>query len=342
MATEVLVPPLGQTVDTVTLVSWYKEEGQTVARGEMLFAIETDKATLDIEAPASGVLRRVTAAPGDEVRVLSAIALITAPDEVLAETPAILDTEPVRRQAKAALSTGQGAGDDQQQQRRERILISPRARRLAEKQGIQWAALEPTGPEGAIIERDVRAYLEAKRKGDKVGLEVAQTIPATGIRAVIADRMSQSASRTASVTLNAEADATALVDMRHCLGQDGLDVSYNDLLLYVLGRALREHPRLNASLEGDTIKLWQQIHIGLAIDTDWGLLVPVVRDADRKPLGQLASETRTLIERAKAGQCSTHELSGGTFTLTNLGMLGIDGMRHSECWPHQGTPSYGQ
>jgi pyruvate dehydrogenase E2 component (dihydrolipoamide acetyltransferase) len=324
MATEVLVPPLGQTVDTVTLVSWYKKEGQTVARGEILFAIETDKATLDIEAPASGVLRRVTAAPGDEVRVLSAIALITAPDEVLAETPAILDTEPVRRQAKAALSTGQGAGDDQQQQRRERILISPRARRLAEKQGIQWAALEPTGPEGAIIERDVRAYLEAKRKGDKVGLEVAQTIPATGIRAVIADRMSQSASRTASVTLNAEADATALVDMRHCLGQDGLDVSYNDLLLYVLGRALREHPRLNASLEGDTIKLWQQIHIGLAIDTDWGLLVPVVRDADRKPLGQLASETRTLIERAKAGQCSTHELSGGTFTLTNLGMLGID------------------
>jgi pyruvate dehydrogenase E2 component (dihydrolipoamide acetyltransferase) len=335
--TEVVVPPLGQTVDTVTLVSWYKEEGQAVTQGEMLFAIETDKATLDIEAPASGVLRRVTAGPGDEVRVLSTIAYITAPDAHLAETPPIVEAEPVRQKFTAAMPIGEGTGSNRQQWRKERVFISPRARRLAEEEGIQWAAVPPTGPQGAIVERDVRAYL-------KVGAQHAaplhtETIRSTGARTGIADHMSSSAGmmRTAQthdvrrardvfapVTLNAEADATALIDMRHRLSQDGVDVSYNDLLLYILGQALREHPRMNASLEGDTIKLWQQIHIGLAVDTDGGLLVPVVHDVDRKGLRQLASETQMLTERAKAGQCSPHELNRGTFTLTNLGMFEID------------------
>jgi len=333
MATEVLVPPLGQTVDTVTLVSWYREEGQAVTRGEMLFAIETDKATLDIEAPASGVLQRVTAAPGDEVRVLSAIALITAPDEALAERPAILEAEPALRQATASMPTGQGEGGERQQQRRERIFVSPRARRLAEEHGVAWAALAATGPEGAIIERDVRAYLDAERARRMApGAERAaaaadlqfETIPGAGARAVIADRIAQGARATAPVTLTSEVDATALVTMRQRLREDGVELSTNDLLLYILGRALREHPRINASLEGDSIRMWRQIHIGLAVDTDAGLLVPVVRDADGKGLVQLASETRTLIERAKAGQCAPQELGGGTFTLTNLGMFGID------------------
>jgi pyruvate dehydrogenase E2 component (dihydrolipoamide acetyltransferase) len=351
--TQVVVPPLGQTVDTVTLVSWYKEEGQAVIQGEMLFAIETDKATLDIEAPASGVLRRVTAAPGDEVRVLSTIAFITAPDADLVETPSIVEAEPVRQKATAATSTGQGASSDQQQRRKERVFISPRARRLAEEQGIQWAAVPPTGPQAAIVERDVRAYLEAQRihtitpAADRAGAAGAQraaplqtgTIPGPGVRTVSADHMSSSAGmmqteRThdvrrardvcAPVTLNAEADATALIDVRHRLSQDGVEVSYNDLMLYILGRALREHPWMNASLEGDTIKLWQQIHIGLAVDTDRGLLVPVVHDVDRKGLRQLASETPILTERAQAAQCSPDELSGGTFTLTNLSMFEID------------------
>ena len=151
-----------------------------------------------------------------------------------------------------------------------------------------------------------------------------ETIPVPDARAVLTGRMSQSTRTTAPVTLTAEAEATALVEMRQRLSQDGVDVSYDDLLLYILGKALREHPRMNASLEGDTVKLWQQIHIGLAVDTDRRLLVPVVRDVDRKGLGQLASETHTLIGRAKAGQCASHELSGGTFALSNLGMFGID------------------
>ena len=373
MATQVLVPPLGQTVDTVTLVTWYKGEGEVVAQGEMLFAIETDKATLDVEAPASGVLRRVTAQPGDGVKVLSPIALIAAPDEVV-----------------------EGKGDGR------RIFISPRARRLVEEHGIPLAALQPTGPEGAIVERDVRAYLDAqavpstllrtspstllrtspstgftpsrpvlslvegaeglrpspaitpvaRRVAEEAGLdwrtlagsgprgritrddvaralskverEVIEEIPLRSVRAVIAERMLGSVTATAHVTLTAEADATALVDLRRQLVEDGVSVSYNDLFLYILGRALRDHPRLNASLEGDAIKVWRRIHVGLAVDTDRGLLVPAVQDVDRKGLLRIAGETQSLIERARAGQCTPEELSGGTFTLTNLGMFGID------------------
>jgi pyruvate dehydrogenase E2 component (dihydrolipoamide acetyltransferase) len=367
MATDVLVPPLGQTVDTVTLVAWYKEEGEAVAAGEMLFAIETDKATLDIEAPASGVLQRVSARPGDQVQVLSAIAAIAAADE-RADAP-----RPAGQKVGAAApapqarpsAAGAATAETQPADRGPRTFISPRASRLAVAQGVPLGELRATGPEGAIVERDVRAYLAAqpeaaispvaRRVAEAAGVdwrqvagsgpggrvmrqdvqraidtaevtegEVAETIPVQSIRAVIAERMLQSAVSTARVTLTAEADATALVTLRGELNEDGVGVSYNDLLLYILGRALRDHPRLNASMVGDTIQVWQRIHVGLAVDTDRGLLVPVVRDVDRKGLAELAEETRALAQRAQAGQSSPEELRGGTFTLTNLGMYGID------------------
>jgi len=359
MATKVLVPPLGQTVDSVTLVAWHRSEGDTVKQGEMLFAIETDKAILDIEAPASGVLRQVTALPGDEVQVLNAIAHIAAPGEVV-------ESRQVDREREVAVSSA--ASDPSEKQPRtaaDRIFISPRARRLAEEHDIALTVLKPTGPEGAIIERDVRASLDARSEPkispvahpvaqdagmdwrilpgsgssgqimrkhvatalDKGGLadgEVLETIPVSGVRAVIADRMAQSSASAAHVTLNSETNATALVELRRQLASDGVDVSYNALLLHILGRALRDHPRLNASLVEDTIQVWRRVHVGLAVDSDRGLLVPVVQDVDRKGLTQLEDEIQSLVERAKAGHCSPEELSGGTFTLTNLGMFGID------------------
>ncbi len=268
---------------------------------------------------------------------------------------------------------------------RARVFISPRARRLAEEHGIDLTALTTSGPEGSIVERDVRAYLAgqpaprsadasqsgrvatpvARRMAEEAGLdwravagsggprgrvtradvarvlqtppgqgesalpppdvnEAAETIPLRSVRAVIAERMARSAATTAHVTLTAEADATALVELRRQLAHDGVDVSYNDLFLYILGRALRGQPQLNASLEGDAIVVWRRIHVGLAVDTDRGLLVPVVRDVDAKGLRQIAQETQALVERTRAGGCTPDELRGGTFTLTNLGMAGID------------------
>jgi len=371
MATQVLVPPLGTTVDTVTLVKWHKADGEPVAQGEPLFAIETDKATMDVEAPASGVLRQVTAGPGDAVKALSPIAVIAAPGEQLAgPAPGVTAGGAVAEPAAtaAALTAAGRAGGDGP---RSRIFISPRARRLADAHAVPLVALAASGPEGAIAERDVRAYLEARpappvtpvarRMAEQAGIdwrqlagsgpggrvgqedvsravealrpapavvsavnEAVQTIPLRGVRAIVAGRMAESTAATARVTLTAEADASALVALRQQLTQDGVTVSYNDMFLYILGRALRDHPNVNASLEGDAIQVWRRIHIGVAVDTERGLLVPVVRDADTKGLLQLAKETQALVERARAGQSSPAELSGGTFTLTNLGMYGID------------------
>ncbi|MCX6032916.1 MAG: dihydrolipoamide acetyltransferase family protein [Chloroflexi bacterium] len=374
MTTEVLVPPLGQTVDTLTLLSWYKNEGDAVRQGEPLFVVETDKASLDVEAPATGILRQVMAQPGDQVKVLSAIAVVDVPGMTVPGTSqSARHVEP-------------------------RAFVSPRARRLADGEGVSLAAVKATGPEDAIIERDVRAYLarrEADTIGDRPGLPDASapaispvarrmaeeagldwhafpgtgprgqvtredvekrmaadkrmepgtqpvpssspefpqapsfrpptsSLPLSGARAVIAERMAASHTQTAPVTLTAEADATALVELRRQLAADGVAVSYNDLFLYVLAKALTEHPRLNASLDGNAIKLWQQIDIGLAVDAERGLLAPVVRDVAHRRLAQLAAETAALTERARAGKCTADELRGSTFTLTNLGMFGID------------------
>lgn len=371
MAVEVLVPPLGQTVETLTLVSWYKQEGETVAQGEPLFSVETDKATLDVEAPASGVLRGVRAAPGDQVKVLATIATIAPAHLPSSFFPLPSDRPP-----------------------RSRMFISPRARRLAESEGIDLAEVTPTGPEGAIIERDVRAYVDAakvraepistpaaispvaRRMAEEAGLDwqaltgagprgqitredveaalerrsrgtkeppapsaqppafdlrpsaptqqPASELPFAGIRALIAERMVDGHSRTAPVTLTTEADATALVELRQKLAADEVTVSYNDLFLVILAKALVEHPGLNASLDGNSVKLWPQIDIALAVDTERGLLAPVVSGVDRKGLAQLAAETASLAERARGGKCTPDELTGGTFTLTNLGMYGID------------------
>ena len=392
MSTEVLVPPLGQTVDTLTLVSWYKQEGEAVIAGEPLYAVETDKATLDVEAPAAGVLRQVTASPGDVVKVLSAIARI----EVEAKVKAKAEAEEDLASASTLASP--------------RLFVSPRARRLAEAEGVALATVKATGPQGAIVERDVRAYLQgsggrdqgsggarqgsavsggvrqpagnispvARRLAEEAGLDwqtIAGTgprgqitredveraittrggvsvygsmgvggseqqtttqippyshtptpgpFPLTGIRGLIAERMVAGHTRTAPVTLTAEADASALVELRRQLIADGVAVSYNDLFLTILAKALAEHPRLNASLDGNSIKLWPQVDIGVAVDTERGLLAPVVRGVDRKGLAQLAAETAALTERARGGKCTPDELTGSTFTLTNLGMFGID------------------
>ena len=373
MAVEVLVPPLGQTVDTLVLVSWFKQEGEKVTQGEPLFSVETDKATLDVEAPGSGTLTAVTAKPGDEVKVLSAIAVIAAAGEAGVQVEA--KAEPKR------VPAADGAPAS-------RVFVSPRARRLAEQAGVSLSAVRATGPQGAIIERDVRttmaeakaraevtstATLEpgsispvARRLADESGLdwrsiqgsgprgqvtredveraaaaasvtepaapaapaqiepEASEVIPMAGVRALIAERMVQGHRETAPVTLTAEADATALVQLRRQLAEDGVEVSYNDLLLFVLAHALREHPRLNASLEGDAIRTWSRVDIALAVDAERGLLAPVVRGVDGKGLAQLAVETKSLAERARAGRCTPDELRGSTFTLTNLGMFGID------------------
>ena len=248
----------------------------------------------------------------------------------------------------------------------ERIFVSPRAKRAAREAGVDWTAIAGSGPEGRIIERDVQAYIAAQPKATpmaqrmaaEAGLELAgiagtgsaarvtradvsratatqapaeaagQTVPMSGVRAIIAERMSAGAQTTAPVTLTTEVDAARLVEMREGFKKAPLagDIvpSYNDILALIAGRALQEQPNMNARLAGDQIEILPYVNVGVAVDTERGLLVPVIRDVQFKGLTQIAADFRELMNRARQGQSLPDDLTGGTFTLTNLGMFDID------------------
>src|SRR5947209_1807774 len=302
MPVDVLIPPLGATTDTLRLVEWYRQEGETVTKDEPLFAVETDKATLDVEAPASGILRLVSAPPGAEVAALSRIAVIAAPGEPWEAPGARGQRSGVTGNVLVGLPPGPSPFSPlppaPSPLTPARVFISPRARSLAELRGVAWQTLRGTGPEGAIVERDVLASLYLGQDKDDQGRDVLETLKVAGARAVIATRMLQSATTTAPVTLTTETDATELVALRVRQNAAGVPCSYNDLLLWLLARALREHPRLNASLQGEEIRDWRRVNIGLAVDSEQGLRVPVVHDVDRKGLAEIAQEIAALVEAA--------------------------------------------
>lgn len=394
MATAVVVPPLGTNVDTVTLVRWYKREGEEVAAGEPLFAVETDKAVLDVEAPASGILHGVLAAEGDEVAALSEIAWLGAEGEASRGAPASRPAESVV-DGHSVPQSHQAVSPDSA-----RRFASPWARTLARERELDWTALAGSGPMGAVLARDVEAVRPSRRSpatplarrmagatgadirrmtgtghmgritrddvtaassgraieataslraqrstpDQAVGARItdrdcfatlAMTLPndqgepvetfaLTGIRGRIAERMYSGAHETAPVTLTTEVDATRFVETRRRLVAEGLRVSYNDLLMLVVSRALREHPRMNVRFENDHAMVCREINIALAVDTDRGLLAPVVRGVETLSLAEIAAATASIIERARNAQITPDELHGSTFTITNLGMFGID------------------
>lgn len=368
MSTDILVPPLSQTMDSLVLVAWLKKVGERVEKGEPLFQVETDKATLDVESPASGILMDILVEPGAEVLVKSKIGAIAALEEGLSAPPrpSVLPDQPPERLT--------------------RIFASPRARNLAKAEGVPLSELKATGPQAMIVERDVRAYLEtqtghpaevrvtpvAKRVAAATGVDlgaVAQThqgevirradveaafadfqasaaqpvpvvapvspsgkgrpIALTALRKTIARRMQESHQTTAPVTITREVDATELVNLRVNILKEltGADPrpTYTDFMISILAQILPHHLTLNALFTGDALEVFDDLHIGIAMDTDRGLVVPVIHDAAHKGLLELASERSHLIQKALSGSLSPEELNGGTFTLTNLGPLGVDG-----------------
>jgi len=320
MAHQVLVPPLGQTVDTVTIVTWYKQEGEVVREGEPLFAIETDKAVLDIEAQASGVLRGITAAKGDEVEVLSPIAVIGVPGDesehqaargtvVTVSAPETEAAGPV--EARPASERVASSPVVATRGRNGRLFVSPRARRLAEVEGVALADLAGSGPEGSIVERDVRQHLASR--------------PTTAVAPAVRVSYEPPGALTAAVvTLSSEADARQLVALRTELLASDRDVSYDALYLHILARALVDHPALNVSLGMDGMHPEDGIHVGIIILSDVGLRMPIVRDVARKRLVQLSREISDLSARVRTSALDAEELEGATFALANLGAAGAD------------------
>jgi pyruvate dehydrogenase E2 component (dihydrolipoamide acetyltransferase) len=337
MVTEVILPKMGQTMEEGTIIEWVKKEGDPVERGDLLFVFESDKATLEVEATARGFLRKILVPVGKTVPILTVVALITRTadediEDYQVESPEVQRMEaqvPALEPATLVPALEPAAG---------RILASPRARKLAREKGVDLALVTGSGPHGRIVERDVLDYLTLLPKEAPTPLpapptvgQTVESVPLTGLRHIIAERMAASAHTTARVTLVTEADATAFVETReqlkaHVANEWGFAPGYNDLLGIIVARALREFPYMNVRLsaDGQAIEHLPAVNLGMAVDTERGLLVPVIRHADQKGLRAFGTELRALVERARAGKSLPDELTGGTFTITSLGMHEID------------------
>ena len=330
--TEVVLPKLGLTQEEGTIVRWIKAEGSRVAKGEVLFEVLTDKATIEVEAPASGVLLRILVPEGATAPVATPIAVIGEPGE-RSERIARASAGVQAGRAPAAapwpridpVSTASGDG---------RIRVSPRAKALAAARGVDLRRLRGSGPDGRIIERDVQRALEAAPAASAASSagpasETGRPAVALQLRAIIARRMTESLQTTAQLTLTSEADMADAARLRDEAGAElerrgGVRPTYTDLVVRAAAIALRDHPRLNARWTDGRVRLLPDIHIGVAVSLEEGLVVPVVRHADRATLAEISAQVRDLSERARGFRLRPEELDGGTFTVTNLGMFGVD------------------
>jgi pyruvate dehydrogenase E2 component (dihydrolipoamide acetyltransferase) len=303
MPIEITVPRLGWSMEEGTFTGWLKQNGDPVSAGEPLFAMESEKVTLDVESLDNGILHVPPGSPmpGAIVVVGQRLGFLLAPGEPAPET----------------LNAGQGPSVFAKTPTRDgRAPVTPRARRIAAELGIDTTLLRGSGRGGRIREADVRA----------VGLRLAAeagAVPITTRRRTIARRMMESRQNTAPVTLTSRADATALVALRTQWKLEPVP-SYTDILAKLVAMVLESHPALGGRWEADHIVLSEKAHIGIAVDTPEGLLVPVLRDVAASSLADLARRSRELIEAAQARRLRAEDLAGGTFSITNLGGFGID------------------
>jgi pyruvate dehydrogenase E2 component (dihydrolipoamide acetyltransferase) len=341
MATRIDMPQLGLTMETGTILQWLKQEGEKVDKGQPIVLIQTDKVEYEVESPAAGTLLKVAAAAGDELPVGSLMGIVGEPGENVAallgaSAPAKAEPRAMAPEPAPAATVPPTAAVPPAPVRApgERVRISPVAKKLAQEHGIDVATLVGTGPEGRIVREDVeRAIAAASREPRAASREKAgvtpESIPLTGIRKVIFDRMGQSWREAARVTLFADADMTEMARLRQAKGAEwerrfGIKVSYSDLIHMAVARALREEPRINCRLDGQAVRVRKEVNLSVAVDLGEGLVVVVIKDADRKSLGDLAKAARDLAERARAGKLSPDEMADGTFTVTNLGGLGVE------------------
>jgi len=325
MPVQVLMPKLSDAMEEGRLLQWLKKEGDRVQGGDILASIETDKAEIELEAFGAGVLRKILAAEGESVPVGKLIAIIAEPDEDISAlvggaAPAAAPKAEAKPPAPAAPAAEPGW-----------IPASPIARRMAKDAGIDLAQLTGSGPGGRILERDIEAFLGAKAQ-QKGGAEVPagerefEDKDLSTIRKTIATRMIQSKAPIPHFTVTVEADMGEAQHLRSSLNAvdpDAEKLSINHILIKAVALALMRNPSINAAYLDGKVRLFRKIHIGVAVALPDGLIVPVIRDCDRKSLGEIAREARGLIERARNKKLRPEEYSGGTFAISNLGMYDV-------------------
>jgi pyruvate dehydrogenase E2 component (dihydrolipoamide acetyltransferase) len=327
MATDVIMPALGMAQETGKILRWLKTDGEAVSKGEPLMEIETDKVTVEVEAPADGTLA-LRAAEGDEVGVGKAVAVIVAAGEPVPE-PDCMDaatTPSAEAQPVADIEPEMPLVTQSRSARRQ--LASPKARRLAQEHGIELAAVAGSGPHGAVVAADVEALggNGALADAPPSSPDAGEELPLGAVWTRMAERMSESWRTVPHFFLLRQVEATRLLAWRESLrsraGYEG--VTHTDLLVKLCAAALREHPRVNASWRDGKILASAGVHVGIAVALEDGLVVPVVHDADGLDLHELAARRRALVEAARSGRLRPEDVSGGTFTVSNLGMYGVD------------------
>lgn len=336
MAKEVIMPKLGLTMEEGVINRWLVREGDRVERGDPLFEVATDKVNMEVESPASGVVLKILYPEGTTVPITEVVAYIGEEGETVpppgskGEAPKVeegQDRERAPKEAPPLVEEKEG-----------RIKASPLARKLAREYGIDLSQVVGTGPGGRIVREDVeraKKALEEKEKAAAVEeAEVVQklegeVIPLSRMRRIIAQRLTESFQTRPHFFLFQEVLAEELVRMRERLlplveKETGLRVSYTDILVKMVARALERYPLLNASLLNEEIHFQKSVNIGVAVALEEGLIVPVLKEVEKKSIAQITVELHDLVERARAGKLTPEEISGGTFTVSNLGMFGID------------------
>ena len=328
MATEVILPRLGQGMESGTIVRWLKSEGEQVEKGEPLFELDTDKVTQEVEAEANGVLLKIAVAEG-EVPVGQTVAFIGDRGEAVPEPTGATPPAPAADAERAPEPESALPEAPAPAATNGRIKASPLARRLARERGIDLAALRGTGPEGRIVAEDVeRGDAGAPPAPTPVAVSMpageVQRIPLTNIRKTIARRLTE-AWQIPVFQLQTSADMTRVNDLVAKLRERDPDVrpTVTDVLTKVCAQALRRHPQVNAEFTDDAILLHPSANVGLAVAAPQGLVVPVIRSAERLSLTEIAGVRADLVGRARDNKLRAEDLEGGTFTISNLGMFAV-------------------
>jgi len=296
MRTPVIMPALGMTQETGTVLEWHKAEGQPVAKGEILVEIETDKTTFEMEAPATGILFRISAPAGQEVPVGVMIGEIQ-----------------------------EGAEDLQPAARRP---ASPKARRLAAERGIDLAGVAATGPDGAVLAVDLSTPVTPSLAPPASSAAATSPVPHSNIWRIMAQRTAAAWSSVPHFYLVREVTAVSLVAWRDSINKrSSQKVTYTDLLVKLIGAALREHPGMRSRWVEDRVEQLHDVHVGMAVAVEEGLVVPVIRHADRLGVSEICAQRTDLIQRAQSRKLRPEDVSGAAFTLSNLGMYGVDGFQ---------------
>jgi pyruvate dehydrogenase E2 component (dihydrolipoamide acetyltransferase) len=361
MATKVHMEALSPTMEEGQIVKWLKSEGDEVSNGEVIAEVETDKATMELVARGDGVLRKILLDEGGNAPVGDVIAVIAGEDEDISdlvdgaappeakeeepedepeeEEDADKEEEPRKEKAEAEREEEEEA-EAPSRDEEERIKASPLARRLAEEEGLDLAKVSGSGPGGRIVKRDVEKAVE---EGVAAAEEPAapqipsfepeseedyEDVPLSQMRKTIAKRLVQSIGPVPHFFLTVDVDMTRSVEARkriNALLEDrGVKVSFNDIILKATAMALKEHPECNAHWGEDHVRRFNRVHLGVAVAIEDGLITPVIRDAHRKGLAHIAQEVRALAERAREKKLKPEEYTGATFSVSNLGMFGIE------------------